>query len=336
MRGLFAAAIAFAALCGTAQARSLGAAWAPEDPPVALDALPQGALVRAPIPWSTVEPRPGRFRWGVANTVVKPIVDRGLRPLLVLGEPPAWAKPDRALRAWWDPCYPGELCPPGIFDDAYRGKASGQPRWGGVPDLGAWREYVRAVAERYPSATLQVWNEPNIALFGLVSPRGYKSLLRVAVDEVGRERIIGAGLCPTEATGRKRSDHRRYARTLRRLRITRVDRDVAIHAFPGYIGGVGTIRASRRAYGPRARLWVTELGVSNAKRNSPLDDTGERWQARAMLRVLRKTRRWLEAAIIWRLNDHPDGAFWGDQSMGLLRSNLTPKPVLGAVRRAAR
>jgi hypothetical protein len=326
-------AIVVAALCGEAQARSLGAAWAPEDPPAALDALPQGALVRAPIPWAMVEQQPGRYSWSVADTVVKPIVDRGLRPLLVLGEPPAWAKPDRALPAWWDPCYPGELCPPGIFDDAYRGKASGQPRWGGVPDLGAWREYVRAVAERYPSATLQVWNEPNISLFGLVPPRGYKRLLEAAVQEIGRSRIVGAGLCPTEATGKRRSSYRWYARALRRLRIAKVDRDVAIHAFPGYVGGVATLRGARRAYGPKTRLWATELGVSNAKRHSPLTPAGERWQARAMLRVLRKSR-WLKAAIIWRLNDHPDGAFWGDQSMGLLRSNLTPKPILGAVRRA--
>jgi hypothetical protein len=256
-----------------------------------------------------------------------------LRPLLVLGQPPVWAKPQREVRNWWEPCFPGhELC---AGEAAYRAKRpAGNPIWGGVPDLAAWRRYVAAVANRWPTAMLQVWNEPNIDYFGLPSPRNYKRLLRGAVKEAGNRRVVGAGLSPTEERNQGRVGFIAYARALRRLGIAKVDHDVAIHTFPGYVGGTGTVRTARRAYGKRTRLWVTEVGVSNAKRSHAiLTPDQERWQALAMRRFMRRTR-WVRATIVYRLNDHPDGVFWGDQGMGLLRANLTPKPVLGAVRRA--
>ncbi|MFA6299377.1 MAG: hypothetical protein WC642_09425 [Nocardioides sp.] len=98
--------------------------------------------------WVNLETGPGQFTWGPLDTAVATAEAAGARPLLVLGQNPTFhaSRPEQ--------------------ESAYG------PGAASMPDRGAWRRYVTAVAERYGDRIdYQVWNEANIVGYWAGTPR---------------------------------------------------------------------------------------------------------------------------------------------------------------------
>ncbi|MGC9523441.1 MAG: O-antigen ligase family protein [Anaerolineae bacterium] len=129
------------------------------------------AWVRVGIPWALVEPTPGEWRWEAIDRAIEAAVERGLRLLVVLEDPPAWA---------------------------------GLP-----PDGAAFARYAEAVARRYGDALTyyQIWHNPNLgdSWGGKADPFGYADLLtRAAAAIRGTDadaRIVLGSLAPTVELG---------------------------------------------------------------------------------------------------------------------------------------
>ncbi|MCD4533147.1 hypothetical protein LRP67_03515 [Nocardioides sp. cx-169] len=111
--------------------------------------------------WRELETRPGQFTWSGLDTAVVAAESVGARPLLVLGQTP----PFHALR-------------PGVESAYGAGAAS-------MPELGAWRRYVSAVAKRYGDRIdYQVWNEANVVNYWAGTPRQMAELTVVASQSI--------------------------------------------------------------------------------------------------------------------------------------------------------
>ncbi|WP_309649883.1 hypothetical protein [Nocardioides sp.] len=89
--------------------------------------------------WRELETAPGQFTWDALDTAVAAAESVDARPLLVLGQTPAFHALGPAPESAYGP-----------------GAAA-------MPDLGAWRRYVTEVAQRYGDRIdYQVWNEANV------------------------------------------------------------------------------------------------------------------------------------------------------------------------------
>ncbi|WP_296604008.1 hypothetical protein [Nocardioides sp.] len=107
--------------------------------------------------WRDLETRPGGFTWTTLDTAVATVERMRARPLLVLGQTPTF----HASK-------PREEAPYGA------GAAS-------MPDLGAWRRYVTAVAQRYGDRIdYQIWNEANVVQYWTGTPRQMAQLTLTA------------------------------------------------------------------------------------------------------------------------------------------------------------
>lgn len=107
--------------------------------------------------WRDLETSPGQFTWDGLDTAVATAEAAEARPLLVLGQTPVF----HASR-------PGQ-------------EAAYGPGAASMPDLGAWRRYVTAVAQRYGDRIdYQVWNETNVVDYWSGTPRQMADLTMAA------------------------------------------------------------------------------------------------------------------------------------------------------------
>lgn len=114
--------------------------------------------------WRNIETSAGVYDWRRLDQYVA-AADAGRdRPLLVLGQTPAfWAA---------DPASPG-----------YTGAGAASP-----PDLAAWKRYVTATSKRYGnSIDYQLWNEPNVKGFWLGTPAQMAELSKIAAAIIHRQ-----------------------------------------------------------------------------------------------------------------------------------------------------
>lgn len=118
--------------------------------------------------WLHVETSPGEFTWEALDSAVTTAEAVGARPLLVMGQTPAFHASDPGQEAAYGP-----------------GAAS-------MPDLEAWRRYVTAVAERYGDRIdYQIWNETNIVGYWAGTPQEMARLTLAAAEAI-REVVPGA------------------------------------------------------------------------------------------------------------------------------------------------
>lgn len=93
--------------------------------------------------WRHIETSPGQFDFTALDAAVAAARNAGLRPMVVLGQTPAF--------------YASKPKAPGWYGDG----ASSMPK-----KLSAWKAYVTKVAKRYQtSVDYQIWNEPNVIGF---------------------------------------------------------------------------------------------------------------------------------------------------------------------------
>lgn len=133
--------------------------------------------VKQTFAWRDLETLPGLWDWAQADRILAEVESRGLQLVARLGHVPYWARQEGQRAAHDAP--PAEKAP--------------------------WRNYCRAVAERYQGriAAYQIWNEPNLSREwgGLrPDPAAYVDLLVACSDAIRSVDpaavLISAGLAP--------------------------------------------------------------------------------------------------------------------------------------------
>lgn len=133
-----------------------------------------------PFSWYVVEPQQGKFDWSSSDLMLELCRRHGMTVMPVLGgwdficsdQPdrrpgwPAWLKQKSRLQEPQHPANPGDKKATRIL----------------LPPIESWRQYVRAVAERYHGkiSHYEIANEPNLYLY----PAEYLSYLTSAFQEI--------------------------------------------------------------------------------------------------------------------------------------------------------
>ena len=137
--------------------------------------------------WLHLETSPGQFTWGALDAAVDAAEAVGARPLLVLGQTPAFHASKPTQEAAYAP-----------------GAAS-------MPDLEAWRRYVTAVADRYGDRIdYQIWNEANVKGYWAGTPRQMAELT-VEASRAIREEVPEATVVAPPFALRLESQQRYFA-----------------------------------------------------------------------------------------------------------------------------
>ncbi len=287
-------------------------------------------VIRFKVPWSSVEARPGHWRFSSFDSHYTRMRADGLHPLILAVGAPCWTGS------------PGDAC-------------SGVPSPAFDP---AWSEYVRRLAARYPDAVgIEVWNEPNaVRMFPpRPDPARYVELLNAAYRAVKSVEpqmpVISGGLLPNPTTHRYAIGDAQF---LRAMYAADASMDgIGAHPYPlaAVPGGrsrydlgameqdLQRLRAVRDAAGRSSTpIWITEMGVSTQSGTVfPPGVTGAR-QAADLLAMVRAADGDpdVRLALVHRLVD----ARWApgagplarlESGFGVFRADGTPKPAACAL-----
>jgi hypothetical protein len=283
-----------------------------------------GASVeRIPLAWGWIEPDRGRFDWSVYDRLYEAYRARGIRPLWAVQSPPGWAS-DGSCPASMPNC----VLPPAPAYDA------------------DWRDFVEDLVRRYPeSSAIEVWNEPNSALFwgGAPNPGRYLEVLRAAYAGVRAASptmpVVLGGLADVQ--GERGTPAASFLRTLYTGGARTTMDAVAYHPYPAgpdpvpaLRSLVGRVRAVRDAAGDQTKpLWITETGAATAGEQSypAFDDAS---QARALVAIYYALAAMpdVHAVVLHRLIDESAGQSL-ESGFGALRHDLSPKPAYCAIAR---
>ncbi|MBM3496392.1 MAG: hypothetical protein FJX72_19035, partial [Armatimonadetes bacterium] len=263
---------------------------------------------------------------------------QGMRTLAILGFPPAWAssRPDA-------------------------------PRfWVHEPDLKAWSAYVEAVTRQYRDriSCWEIWNEPNSAEFWepAPDPARYLTVLKVAYAAAKRGnprcKVVMPGLGGLPADGRANRNRllplapdRDYMDRLLSLGAARYCDAISVHPYPSgtpeetdLAGDLRWIAAKCAATGVKRPIWITEIGwptqVPVAGGTPALLGQGgvsERMQSALLARtaIVAVGSGLVERMFWFRLHDSGPDRMSADDSFGLCREDLSPKPAFFAHRTVA-
>ncbi len=282
--------------------------------------------VRIDVSWRGLEPHRGKFsvRYGTRfERCVALAKRRGLRVLVTLGWTPKWANGG--------------------------GKPSVPPRRAS--------DYV-AIASRLATRlrgrvdAWEVWNEPNMADGWKGSPESYARLLRAAYPAFKRadpQTLVVLG-------GPSGNDDKFIGRLYAVGAKTSFD-VVATHPYQGlanappehaddgerwWVTHVAAVRALMVANGDEAKpIWFTETGWSahaNAPETPPwrlgVSETEQADYASRLVRLLRTTYPYVTQVFWYDERTRPAERDIHLRGFGLLRADLTPRPVLFALRAA--
>ena len=196
--------------------------------------------------WLHLELSPGEFTWGALDTALATAEAAGARPLLVLGQTPVFhaSKPEQ--------------------------EAAYGPGAASMPDLGAWRRYVTAVAERYGDRIdYQVWNETNVVGYWAGTPRQIAELT-VTASRAIREVVPKATVVAPPFALRLPSQQRYFADfwswQSRGIDLASAVDAVAVHLYPpaedppeAQVGLLEPARKVLAEHGVELPVWNTEI-----------------------------------------------------------------------------
>jgi hypothetical protein len=281
--------------------------------------------------WSLAEPRPpqdGVHAYSgtgpehgyvdVLDARYAAMVERGLKPLLILHSAPPWAQPRRA----------GAL--PVCLTDCWQFV---EPADGAIGD---WAAFAAFAARRYPRAAFEIWNEPNLAIFYKPVPNAgrYARLFREAYAAIKAVRpdaeVITGGLASPRVTGAAAISGRDFLASLYAggLQGTSPDFRLGVHIYPGgrdlgegsgYAGQWDHVTDVLDANGDLGReVWVTEAGSSLPPAEQA--DVMRRAYARmTTMDTVGERRLNVRAILFHTLKD--------TRGFGFLWPSLAPKPV---------
>lgn len=292
------------------------------------DAAAAGArVIRFPLDWATVQPRSeDRFNWGEYDRLFAAAKAQGLGVILEPTGTPCWARGAFACLAPDAPSAPDPA-----FD--YQ-----------------WALFVRRAVRRYPDLTaLEVWNEPNSDCFWQdgPNPARYAALLREAYTASKSVRpdvpVLFGGIVPPGLCGPGEYGYAQFLRAADAAGAKGHYDGVALHPYPVPFGRsdyrermLGLIARVRKLLKPKKGratipIWITELGIST-EGNESVDEQTQAQRLPALYRLLARVPH-LPVVVIHRLFDAP-GSGGPENGFGLLRSDGSPKPAYGKMRRA--
>jgi polysaccharide biosynthesis protein PslG len=297
-------------------------------------------LIRQPIHWDHVERSPGRYDFSRLDADLAAVSRRRIEFLPILfGSPPFRSSgPARgARRGTYPPRDPADM---GAF-----GAALAQ-RYG--PDGSFWRRHPDL--PRTPIRAWQVWNEPNVPVYwpSGPDPAAYSRLLEETASAIKRvdprAEIVSAGL----TNSRLGVPLVEYATKMFEAGAGRALDTFALHAYArddgGMLQAVADTRRLLERLGSSAPIWITEYGWASGGPRSPFT-VGERAQAQRITSAMRgfaarRRELGIRGAVYYDWKDlarNPGGGgdFFGLHT-GLVRLDGSPKPALGAFRRATR
>lgn len=315
-------------------------AWRREPPPAspeqiaALAARTGASSQRFVVDWNLVEPTPPAaghtYDFRPFDAMYEAATERGLRPLLVALNAPAWAA-DAGTR-------PGSL-------------PNNPPSESHLED---WAAFLQAMVRRYPQAIgIEVWNEPNLATFwgaGSIGvrpdPRRYTELLQVSYEAIKTENprflVIGGALAPNlVGSDAGNVGAPEFTRTAFEEGAAAYADAWSLHSYPGSLGAlptvtlIGEIRSVRDDAGAATPFWLTEFGISTTGPRA----VAETEQARRLADICRMIRSVadIDAMYIHNLIEQaPDTGI--EAGFGLVQplpdGELRLKPAFHAARRA--
>ncbi|NHC14610.1 GH39 family glycosyl hydrolase [Motilibacter deserti] len=248
--------------------------------------------------WADLQPAPSRWNWEPLDRAVAAAERAGLRPMLVLGQTPAWASSD--------PRAPGVHVP-----------GTGEP----PRSLALWSAYVTAVADRYYGRirAYEVWNEPNYvsdyfhgseADMARLTESAYAAVKAVDPDAL----VVSPGLA-TRTPG-QRGWLYRY---LDELDPAAVD-VIALHLYPPTGEGpetaavqLDTVITALRARGIDKPVWNTEVNYGVVEPEAVAPPIPDDVAAGFLARTLIVNRASGVSRVYWY-------AWWHNRSLGI---NLT-------------
>jgi polysaccharide biosynthesis protein PslG len=293
---------------------------------------------RMSVDWGAVEPRLGHWDWASYDSDYRAMRSSGLLPLLVAVGAPCWATDAESE------CERGVRQPPDQGHDL------------------DWGEFVRRLADRYPSArAIEVWNEPNIVPYFRPYPDAvrFTALLKTAYEAVksvdAKMPVVSGGLFPSPETGSFGIGDGQFLASMYAAGAAGFMDGIGAHPYPfgppgeGYdIGAtradIERLREVRDAAGDSSTpIWITEMGVSTASAPGyPPGETeaGQKEDLLALVATVLEDRK-IPVAIIHRLVDAPydasgDAIALVDSGFGVFRTDGTPKQAACALSREFR
>lgn len=307
------------------------------------DARAAGAnSARLVVSWWDLEPQPGAFEQAYVarlKAFTDPLERAGGRVLLQLGVPPPWAS-----------AAPGDP----------RATIATTPQ-----AVRAFARYAGYVARTWPrAAAIETWNEPNTTYFWrprIPEPRLYVRMHRAAARAIRgmdpKLKVVTGGLLAAPAStpdiiAPGKFLTRAYAAGLR----PRDYDGLGYHPYPAQVGGgiepldrgafaegVEGFRSGYREIDPKARVWITETGISTSGKPTTGEAVSAETQAihlRALVRRLFGLRE-VDGVYVHKLYDvssEPDSSrergFGVMTSAGAERGH--PKPAFCALHALSR
>ncbi len=242
------------------------------------------------VPWAGVEAIPGDWDWQQSDQQYAQLVGAGLRPLIVAVGSPCWARP-------------GMGCNDLLF--------TGPPR----PSFdGAWTQYVRELALRYPAAIgIEIWNEPNLVsmFWPRVDPVRYTQLLREAYRAIKavdpRMPVVSGGLIASAISGWSPAGEGDgpFLAGMYDAGAGSVMNAIGAHPYPAVVNSAGRpvawraaameqslqrLRAARRAAHAHQPIWITEVGESTTTEHGFPPAVSASRQARDLATMITEAR----------------------------------------------
>jgi hypothetical protein len=244
-----------------------GTAIGPGDA-IRLTRLAGGNMIRATIDWRIMEPQrdnsPQSY-WDFHRGVIDQMLAAGIRPMLVLGYAPEWARSRAGKRCG---AAPGCLYPPADTKAMNR----------------EWREFVTKAAQEFPEAILEIWNEPNWPTFwARPSPNRFAELQKIAYRAIKRVdrsiAVLSGGLSGVLVNVKEVRGDVPIGPFLKRAyrgksSLRRFHDGISLHSYAQNDVAVGvgtetgrrmaTMRRLQRKFKDDAPIWITETGISTA------------------------------------------------------------------------
>jgi hypothetical protein len=311
------------------------AIWGSKAPAVADLAQETGAQAyRLSVEWAAVERQPGVWQWEEYDARYRKIVQAGLRPVIILRSAPFWAQETTATTC---------------LVTVVAGAGCGRPPARG--HLGAWAEFARRAARRYPEALgLEIFNEPNVASNWqpTADPDYYAQVLRVAYDAIKGVRpglpVVSGGIAPLTDNGAS-IDAERFLRAFYAAGGRGAMDAIGIHpySFPLGPSAEGSyyhrfMRAMREirdgAGDSRTPFWITEFGYHTGPKH--LGGVPPAVQASFVPGVIRLALNEpdVDVALLHSLVDFGTDPNLLGNKFGLLDTNLVKRPAFIEVVRA--
>ena len=277
------------------------------------------STVRILIPWAGVQPAPDAFNWGQVDTMVDAAMARGMGVLGVLNSSPQWAVVPGGAR------YSGHPASPAAYGD-----------------------FAGAVADRYRGrvSAYEVWNEQNsFKFFNPPDPAAYTALLKAAYPKIkGSDpaaTVVAGGLSANISFGGLTLDPVAFVSGMYGAGAKGNLDALAYHPYHYKIkfseGGarhpdspinqLARIRQLMVDNGDSgAKIWATEYG-------EPTSRVDEAEQAAFIADMLGKWRTldYVGPVFIYTTRDRMTGSSDEGETMGVYRSDWTPKPAAQTV-----